>query len=77
MVADEVIDCLHKTSTEEMIITELNSRDEETDDRVILHTEWTIRNREKRFVVFSNDRDRLTLLLQYVDHFIKSCLLEL
>ena len=55
-----------------MIITELNSWDEEADDRVILHTEWAIKNGAKRVVVLSNDSDTLILLLRYVDHFIKS-----
>ena len=57
-------------------VTELNSWDEEADDRVIIHSNWAIHNGAKRVVVLSNDSDTLMLILRYLDSFMKSGLKE-
>ena len=77
VIEEEIIDSVHKNSEEKRTIDELNSWDEEADDRVILHTNWAIKHGAKRVVVLSNDSDTMMLLLRYVEDFIQSGLIEL
>ena len=61
VVEEEIINAMYKTSMGERTLDGLSSWDEEA----------------KRVVVLSNGSDRLSLLLPYVDYFLKSGLIEL
>ena len=73
MVLDnEIVDSLLKDGEQIRTIRELNSWDEEADNRVIIHTDWAFKNGEKQVVILQNDSGTLKLLLQYIDRFMKS-----
>lgn len=73
---DEIVDSLLKDREQIRTIRELNSWDEEADNRVIIHTDWAFKNGEKQVVILQNNSGTLKLLLQYIDRFMKSGLEE-
>ena len=76
VVDDEILESTRKDCQGVKTIAELNSWDEEADDRVIIHSNWAIQSGAKRVVVLSNDSDTMMLILRYLDYFMQSGLKE-
>ena len=70
-IDDELVNSFHQAPISTSV-DELDSWEEEADNKVISHAMWAINRGAKRLIGLSNDCDTLMLLLWYMERFIEN-----